>query len=216
MKRLRKETGHNIQSSIYTLGGFPVPRILKHVPSRCLADQPDIVVLQFGSSDLVVPVRRKRHARHMVSGANTVRAKPANLVCQLRWRIQSLIGDGLRLSPVTAPEIYLACMSRMVQMIAEHQAVPVVLSPFVFGAQRSDRIARHCVELLQQAVATVPTAQYVDVYSALDQFPRREMLLSDGTHLTLKGQAVTGECLFTVLNRVVRERSRTPTLGGRI
>lgn len=52
MERLRKESAHHLIPSIYTFGGFPVTRIPKHLAARCLAANPDIVVVQFASSDL--------------------------------------------------------------------------------------------------------------------------------------------------------------------
>jgi hypothetical protein len=59
---------------------------------------------------------------------------------------------------------------------------------------------------------------YVDVYSALDRHPRREMLLSDGTHLTLKGQAIVGECLAAALAEIIRAKNmqtgRSPMPGA--
>ena len=106
-----------------------------------------------------------------------------------------------------ATEALLETMDRMVRMISDIHALPVVLSPFVFGAQRSNRIARGCVPRLRQIVAAIPGAHYVDVYSVLDQYPRREILLADGTHLSLKGHAVVGECLAPVLAEIVRDQA---------
>jgi lysophospholipase L1-like esterase len=207
MERLRRETGHNLISSIYTFGGFPVTRVLKHLPSRCFATKPDIVVVQFASSDLIVPVRRKHHGSKVSSVDRKVSTAPASTAHQLRWSLRGIIGDLLRLTPVTPPEIYLDTLGRIVRAIAGHQAVPVVLSPFVFGDGRSDRLARACVPRLQQVVAAIPNARYVEVYSALDKYPRRQMLLGDGTHLSLRGQAVVGECLFTALAMIIRDKN---------
>ncbi len=202
-ERLRRETRHNIIPSIYTFGGFPVTRVLKHIPARGLAGAPDIVVVQFGSSDLVVPIRR-RHSRNGVSPVQRkVSTTPATAAHQLRWRVRGMLGDLLQLSPVTPPEIYLETMGQMVRMVAEAKMIPVVLSPFVLGDQRSDRLARDCVPRLQEIVAAIPQAHYVDVYSALDQYPRREILLSDGTHLSLKGQSVVGASLAAALSEVI-------------
>lgn len=214
-ERLRQESGHNIIPSSFTFGGFPVTRVSKHMPARCLAAAPDIVVVQFGSSDLVVPIRRRRSHNGVSPVQRKVSATPATTVHQIRWRIRGMLGDLLQLSPVTPPAIYLETMGRIVRMISEIGAIPVVLSPFVFGAQRSDRIARDCVRRLQRVVAVaaaIPSAHYVDVYSALDQYPRREILLSDGTHLTLKGQAVVGECLAAALAGVIRAKKLPPLL----
>ena len=164
------------------------------------------MVLQFGSSDLVVPVRKKRH-HQAVSEQAKVAVHPATLLHLVRWRVRGLIGDLLQLKPVTAPEIYLDTMESMVRSVAASQAIPVVLSPFVLGAQRSNRIARRCVPLLDKRVAAVPAAYYVEAYSDLDRFPRRQMLLPDGTHLSIQGQAVVAECLWPVLVRVLQEQN---------
>jgi lysophospholipase L1-like esterase len=211
-ERLRRESGQEIATSIYTLGGFPVPRAIKHLESRCLAEHPDLVVLQFGSSDLVVPVRKRLHLQ--ITAERTVCAHPATLAHLLRWRIRGLIGDLFQLQPVTAPDSYLGAMDRMIRKIAATPAIPVVVSPFVFGPQRSNRFARNCTTRLRQIVAAVPQARFVEAYAALDKFPRRQILLSDGSHLTLKGQAVVAESLHDVLARILRERPPTPVSGN--
>jgi lysophospholipase L1-like esterase len=204
-ERLRQESGQDISAAIDTLGGLPVPQALQHLPSRCLDWQPDIVVLQFGSSDLLVPVRKNRHLRQAGSPTG-VAPHRAGLVHLLKWRARGLVGDLLQLKSVTLPEIYLDTMDQMIRTVAAHSAIPVVMSPFVLGSQRSDRIARRCVARLEKVAAAVPTAYYVEAYSALDKFPRREILLKDGKHLTIQGQVVVAELLFTVLGRVLRER----------
>jgi lysophospholipase L1-like esterase len=97
-------------------------------------------------------------------------------------------------------------MEYMVRAVAANHAIPVVISPFVLGAQRSNRIARRCVSLLEKRVAAAPDACYVAAYPALDRLPRRQMLLQDGSHLSIQGQAVVAECLWPVLTRVLREQ----------
>lgn len=207
VERLRKETGHDIISSVFTMGGFPVTRIQKYLPSRCLATDPDIVVFQFASSDLIVPVTKKlpgcSSAKPRIPSASSDRA---TVVDRLRWFGQGIIGDLLRLPSKTVPDIYLETMDQMTRAVLEHGAIPVVLSPFIFGGQRSDRIARDCTQCLQRLLATIPNAHFVDAYSALDRYPRGLMLLGDGMHLTLKGQAVVGECLFASLLTISREQ----------
>ena len=207
-ERLRKATSHNLIPSIFTLGGFPVTRVPKHLSAKCLAAKPDIVVIQFASSDLIVPVRKRQPQPQVLSLARKARADSAGPLHQLKWLSQGIIGDRLRLTPVTPPEVYLETMGQIVRTISEHQAVPVVLSPFVFGGRRSDRLARDCVPRLQQVVAAIPNAHYVEVYSALDQQPRRTMLLGDGSHLTLKGQAVVGECLLASLAKIIANKNK--------
>lgn len=204
LEQLRKETAHNIISSLFTMGGFPINRIPKHLESKCLAARPDIVVLQFGTSDLVVPVRRQRRSDGSISAAHrSTSANPATQFDRLKWLSQGFLGDVFRLMPVTPPEIYLENMKLLTQTLLEHQVIPVVLSPFVFGGQRSDRITRDCAGRLQQSVAALPKAVYVDAYAALDRHPRWRMLLGDGTHLSIEGQKVVGDALFLCLKKLI-------------
>jgi lysophospholipase L1-like esterase len=60
--------------------------------------------------------------------------------------------------------------------------------------------------VLAKVVAAVPEARYLDAYSVLDKFPRREILLRDGIHLTIQGQVLVAEGLFTLLARLLREQ----------
>ena len=204
-ERLRLESPHNLSSSLFTLSEFSAPRAIQHLPTHGLAEKPDIVVLQFGSSDLRISLRRKSIPEAMAnrSGATAHSAGPAR---PLYWQLQGLIGDLLQLPSVTAPEAYLEAMNQMIRIVAAYDAVPVVMSPFVIGSPRSDRVARQCVPVLAKVVAAVPEARYLDAYSVLDKFPRREILLRDGIHLTIQGQVLVAEGLFTLLARLLREQ----------
>jgi hypothetical protein len=209
VERLQKETSLQLIPSIFTFGGFPVTRIIKHLEPRCLTDHPDIVVIQFASSDLIVPVRRNHHDNHISSAHRKVSTASPSLADRLKWFARGTIGDALQLSPVTSPEIYLKTMETIIRTIANHGVIPVVLSPFVFGGRRSDRLARRCSPHLQSVVANIPGAWFVDAYSALNQHPRHRMLLRDGSHLSLAGQQVVGECLSSVLRQAIHARTKT-------
>ncbi len=195
-ERLRKITDHKLTTSQFTFGGFPITRVPKHFQPRCLEARPDIVVLQFATSDLIVPIRKQSNHLGTVPAQRNVLANPARLRHWLKWRCRGLLADVLRLPPVTPLEVYLQTMEQLTRTLLDHQIVPVVLSPFVFGGQRSDRFARDCTRRLGHRVSSLPNAVYIDAYTALDQHPRRQMLLSDGTHLSLAGHCVIGDALF--------------------
>ena len=158
LEQLRAASVCKIKTSSYTLGGFPITRVIKHLASHCLAENPSIVVIQFATSDLVVPLRRKYHrSNHRISrAARRVSDKPANLMNRLNWLLQGLVGDGLRLKSVTPPEVYLETMREIVQILRVHQIIPVVMSPFVFGGSRSNRIAGECHLKLQEFLYNLP------------------------------------------------------------
>jgi len=205
VERLRAETPHPIVDSLFTMGGFPVTRVPKHFAARCLAAQPHIVVLQFGSTDLVVPLRRHHHHGSQTPIHGQVSPQLPDAFDRLKWAFRSVVGAALGLPSVTPPATYVATMTQLARTLAEHGVTPVVLSPFVFGSRHSDRIARDCVERLRQELAAVPAAVFVDVYAALDREPRRRMLLRDGSHLSLAAQRVVADVLFPVLKRLVEQ-----------
>ena len=211
VEQLRKKDGADLIPSIYTMGGFPVTRALKHLPARCLGAKPDIVVVQFGPSDLVVPLRRNHHRHQDAAVKRKVSLESAGVKDRLRWVVQGMVGDLLRLGPVTPLEVYLETMRQIVQTVAGQPAITVILSPFIFGGHRSDRLARVAISHLRQIVSAVPGARLVDAYAALDQHPRRRMLLKDGTHLSLAGQVVAGDCLYATLADILKAGKATPT-----
>jgi lysophospholipase L1-like esterase len=209
LERLRRESTHNIIPSIFTLGGFPITRAAKYLQPKCLTAQPDLVVLQFATCDLIVPTRRKSNPQGgwVSSSQRKTSVNLPNLLDWLRWYLQGLVGDVLRLSPITPPEVYVETMNQLARMVLDHQVVPVVLSPFVFGARRADRFAREVNGQLQRLLATLPNAVYVDAYSALNRYPRWRMLLHDGWHLSLEGHRVVAETLFTGLKNIVENQA---------
>lgn len=206
IERLRKQTEINLIPSLFTMGGFPITRVPKHLKPRCLDAQPHIVLLQFGSSDLIVPLRRRNHRVSSLPVHRNVSTNLPVLVDRLKWNCQSLIGDGLRLEPVTPPNIYLETLNLLARTLVEHRVIPVVLSPFVFGGRRSDRIARDSSGRLQQLLNPIPTAVFVDAYAALDKHPHWRMLLSDGSHLSLEGHQVVAGALFPCLKKLIQTR----------
>lgn len=141
-------------------------RVPKHLEPRCLDARPDIVVLQFATSDPIVPIRKERGS---IPKQRKVLAHPAKLRHWLRWRCRGLLVDALRLPPVTPVDVYLQTMEQLARTLVENQIVPIVLSPFVFGGQRSNSFARDCTRQLGQMVNSLPNAVYVDAYSALDK-----------------------------------------------
>jgi lysophospholipase L1-like esterase len=138
-----------------------------------------------------------------------VTTRPANTRDLWRWRLQGLIGDLRQLTPVTPVETYLQTLQQIISSLREHNITPVVISPFVFGGWRSDRIARSAAGQLRQLLASKPDIFYVDAYAALDRHPRRKMLLHDGTHLTLAGQQVVANALLPALKQAVDHRHNT-------
>ena len=202
LQELQPATPHPLLPLVYTFGGFPVTRVPRHLRARCLDEHPDIVVLQFASSDLVVPVRHQPGSSRPVH--HEVRPQPPRFLDRAQWQIQGLIGDVLQSPPVTPLAAYLETMENLVHTLREQRIVPVVMSPFIFGAGRSDRLARRAAEELPVRLAAQPGTVYVDAYAELARRPRREMLLRDGAHLSLAGQRVVAGVLVPALKTALQ------------
>jgi lysophospholipase L1-like esterase len=196
-----------VVSSLYTLGGFPITHVPKHLARHCLDAKPDVVVIQFASSDLVVPLglRRKLRGRKRKATVDPVVVESPTLRNQLIWYLQGLVGDKLQLKSVTAPEVYITTMLQIIQTFLDHHIIPVVMSPFVFGSRRSDRFAQECSVVLHQAMTTLPQAAFVDAYSVLNRHPRHKTLLADGTHLSLFGHQVVADALLPSLKSTLQK-----------
>lgn len=209
LEHLREESTCQITSSSYTLGGFPITRVPAHLTPRCLNAKPSIVVIQFASSDLIVPLRRKRTIQ--MSGSHSaprkVSSEPPRLMNRLIWQVQGLVGDGLQLKPITPPPVYLETMGQITRTFLDHGVTPVVLSPFVFGGRRSNRFAHECSLGLQESLGNSPQTVFVDAYAALARHPRHRTLLSDGTHLSLLGHRIVASALYTHLKSLVERLS---------
>jgi lysophospholipase L1-like esterase len=205
LEELRGATTYQITTSSNTLGGFPITRVLKHLHFHGLAEDPNIMVIQFATSDLIVPIRRKRHREPSDNSAKrrALLNNSPKLFNRLIWQLQGLTGEGLQLQPVTPPPVYLKTMREITQAILDHQVIPVVMSPFVFGGSRSDRFASECNTKLKQIFAEMPKVIYVDAYTALAMHPRHRMLLADGTHLSLLGHRTVAKVLLPHLNSAV-------------
>ena len=206
LEQLREASPCQITTSCYTLGGFPITRVPSHLACRCLSANPNIVVVQFASSDLIVPLRRKRGCQNNGSHAapRKVSSESPSLMDRLIWQVQGLVGDGLRLKPMTPPAVYLETMGEITQTFLAHGITPVVMSPFVFGGRRSNRFAGECNVTMKRSLAELPEAVYVDAYSTLARHPLHQTLLADGTHLSLLGHQIVATTLFAHVKSLVK------------
>jgi hypothetical protein len=201
-----------------TFGGFPVTRAIKYLAKYCIDPRPDAVVVQFASSDLVVLVRRRRTSISSASGLSVSNSVNADIKSSMRrkpsildwchWQLKGLIGDLLGLPSITPLETYLYTMQLIVAESLKNGIMPIILSPFVFGGRRSDRIALAANLRLRAIVEKMPGAIYVDAYSALNAHSRRKMLLNDGMHLSLEGHRVVSDVLTASLKKAICARKR--------
>lgn len=207
MHQLHRDHGKQAWVEVVTMGGFPAQRAQKHLRKKVLALRPDVVVLQFGSTDASAPLRRSGWVRLWVKKpvhGDKVSPSSATWKHALKWRIWGVASSLLRVKPVAPLEEYLAAMNNMVKACLAAGSAVVVVSPFVMGSGHSNRLARRYSRALGEIFSRLPNCHFLDAYSVLQPLPRRQILLSDGFHLSARGHELVGDRLGEILLRVIR------------
>ena len=212
IQHLRERGKFDVDLEIVSMAGFPADRVQKHLANEVLAHQPDVVVLQFGSTDAVTALRRgfgvrwffKKDGRFNRGSPEEGPPQPPGPLDLIRWHLRSLASEILLVPPRTPLDNYLTAMLNMVDECRDAGSTVVVLSPFVMGGGRSNRLARRYTRALEQQLSRVPGAYFLDAHSLLSQERRSEMLLRDGFHLSPRAHQILGVALGQLLEEVLQ------------
>ena len=193
---VEKNSSLPVQTSTFNLGGFPAPRAEKYLKEKVLGFSPNYVVIQFGSTDAVCPIRPKRpSADHASPSQATAIVSFPSMFTIVRWQIQSLVAHVWEPEPVTSLQSYVAAIKGMVNECIAAHATPIVLSPFVFGSRYSTRNATNYTDALRHLFLKMNQVVFIDCVQLLSSFPRAKVLLRDGMHLSRVGQGLVGEAI---------------------
>ena len=206
---VEKRLSRPVQSTIVSLGGFPAPRAEKYLKTKVFDFGPRYIVIQFGATDALCPIRAgsrptdrgtelstDRNSKSSAAlGAASYHGQPASVLSSLRWQIASLIGRLRKIEPVTPLSSYIAAIERMVGDCRSAGITPVVLSPFVYGSRYTMRRAIPYVDALHELQSRAQDMIFVDCATLLANFPKRMILQNDGFHLSRAGQKLVGEAI---------------------
>jgi lysophospholipase L1-like esterase len=211
VQNLDQTGGFQVTFDVVAMGGFPVDRAQKHLAKKVLSHQPDIVVLQFGSTDASAPLRnnfvsrRKSHSGSHSSEKVSPQSPAAGDAW--KWKLRSFVSELLLVPPLTPLKFYQAAVLGMVEECLAAGSKVVVVSPFVMGSGRSDRFARRYTRALKANLPDAPEVRFLDAYALLSPLPRRQMLLKDGFHLSAKAHQKLG----VALARLIAETALNPS-----
>jgi hypothetical protein len=208
-RRVEKVLSRPVQTNIVSLGGFHAPRAVKYLRAKALKFNPHYVVLQFGATDAQCPVRNKNRptqwlggGKHSIGGSSgvvsevvSIHGKSTNAFSHLRWGLITLIGYLRRLKPITPLPEYISAIERMVRECQSAGVTAVVLSPFVYGSQYTMRYAKAYTKALHQLRSVIPTMVLIDGVELLRKFPKSQVLMHDGFHLSQVGHQIVGEAI---------------------
>ena len=191
---VEKELSRPIEPKVLSLEGFPAPRAEKYLKSRVFPFNPDYIVIQFGSTDAVRPIRAKPRSTGAVSKGRTVYHSP-NAFTIARRHIQSLIGFVWKTAPITSLSSYVTAIEHMVNDSISAEITPVVLSPFIFGSLHSFKNAADYTNALRDLNSRVNRMIFIDCIRLLSKAHKSKILLNDGFHLSRLGHDLIGEAI---------------------
>jgi lysophospholipase L1-like esterase len=225
LQLLQEHTGYAIEGKVVSLGGFPAHKAASHV-KRALDPLPQYVVVQLGSTDIMVSVKHTLRKRLGLARKKEQRVPPQESgvpVCGdeepmtlyrtvamqklLDW-VRQATCTLLRIQPMHGDEhVYLPAMEKVIVQIKQAGAVPVILAPFPFGDVVSHAWSGRFASLLRDLVRR-HDAIFVDTYQGLAPYPWPELLLADGLHLSRLGhQKVAAMLLSAILAHLPQEAS---------
>lgn len=211
-KRIEATLKRSIESRITSLGSFPASRAEKHLKRRALDFKPDYVVIQFGATDAQCPIRRQSSRSSNSAGNAREAFHAATALTVARWEIASLINFLLKTQARTPLSAYIEAIGRMADDCILDGATPIVLSPFVFGSRYSTRNAVLFTKALHELQSQKQPMILVNCVRLLSNFPRLEVLLSDGFHLSRMAHNLVGEAVGDIIAAdVVRTHRSSPS-----
>lgn len=206
ISHLKQTQLRDIQTSVVSLPSFGAPRAKKHIRHKLLTAQPDIIVIQFGSTDAAVPIRK--HLGRIGGKATKNTDTSITLMDVFKWRLKTAISTLLRLRPVTSEADYIRAMTGMVARSLSMQVTPIVLSPFPFGSGRSDHFSRAYSDRLKSEIQAIEGAYFVDAYAELSKYPKSKTLCQDGFHISKFSHELIGNRLAAKMEKIASKNNR--------
>jgi len=201
---VRDHGGYNVDLDTVIMTKYSACRAQHHLFEKVLTSHPDIVVLQFGSTDAGAPLRRGIGVRWIASKTGIF--KPVRVSNHspefkhlVKWWLWGLASDVLQVKPRSSLNDFLAANENMVEQCLTAGSAIVVLSPLVMGFSRSNRFARIYSEALGERLAGRPGCYFVNAHAVLSRVSNRHVMLFDGFHLSACGHKLLSKALGDVL-----------------
>lgn len=205
---LQTNYGADVTAETISLGGFPAPRAAKHLQKKVLDLNPDIVVLQFGSTDTAVPIRK--HIGRIGGSATKNTGRDITWIDSVKWLGRSIVAEIFRVPPVTQQAAYVDAILSMARDIRERGAIAVVISPFVFGSSRGNRFARKYSDALEKLLSREAGIHFLNAHRDLSKFSKSRTLLQDGFHISKEAHKAIG----VKLGHFLADVSKLTSKGG--
>lgn len=216
LKKYLDLTNDNLESVI-SLEGFPINRAKKYVNTRVLRLNPDLVIVQFGSTDINVKLKDgiNKILKKEIFNIDKLQPRKTTLthlqltskqkvLRKLKYPLKFLLFSVLNIKPRTPREIYVSSMEEIITNLIANNIKPVILSPFIQLDPYTNFIGRKYakdIKILQSKYDFI----YVDCISELNKHNIEDVLLSDGFHLSVKGHKIISDAIWEELKLYINK-----------
>lgn len=207
LKRLGDAIQLPIESQVFSFGGFPVERASRFL-HRVAKYEPQMVVLQFGSTDLTISLKNhllpkmfRRVPLSSGSSSNSGKCRPhgayrSTPMSRFQERIKFQLCRTLNVKPEFGDtQTFMLSIDRICSSLRASSIEPVVLAPFPHGDRTSNLWARKFSNALDDYTRSRQIL-FVDAHAELGKVPKETLLLSDKLHLSEQGHRILGELLL--------------------
>jgi lysophospholipase L1-like esterase len=196
----------SIDSTVVSLGGFPAIRAVKYLKKKVCALDPDIVIIQFGSTDASVSIRK--NIKKMRVSPELVSQRELCWKELFKHKLKSIISEVLCLSPVTNKPEYINAIKDMIRVLRENGTIVVVLSPFHFASSISNRYAKAYRDALKLEIEFLDGVYFLNAHKDLSSYSKLRTLCKNGTHLSRFGHKIIGNELANLINSICSSTDR--------
>jgi lysophospholipase L1-like esterase len=209
------ETDAKIELRVFGITACPVTKAAEQLEEQALVHRPDIVVLQFGQTDAKIRLRRlwnETFGRTRFSSRPPVLAseKPMTARDRVKLFVQAFGGLIVGAKPLTLRADYRQSTAAVVEAVVATGAYAIVLTPFVFYNFLADAWARCYSYDLEADFAGRTDVRVINVWNLLAEYPRANMLLHDGIHLSRPAHEALAKSLQACLVEWIQSHAPAP------
>lgn len=212
INRMRSELKIEIDTEVISFGGFPLNRAKKYFESKVLRTNPDVIIMQFASADTNVQLRthiaRISPVLKKLDNNKSIISDTTTDLQQFIWHPKKYVLYVLkyilcRLSRVEPVHMSIDDIRNSVEEIAkkciDNNIKLILLSHFVQADMAQNYWSkRYATEI--QSIASKYNMIFIDCHQTLSRFKKKDILLSDGFHLSKKGHQVVMQAIYSRLN----------------
>lgn len=202
-----KLSDYNVEfSKVISLGGFPIDRAKKHLNKKVISLNPDWVIIQFGTTDVSIDVKKSLSKIFNIDTTSTISdsSRAAELINQplqhnffiyfLKYFFKNLLIKFFKIKPITPMDIYISSIEDIIDTLNKNNINVIILAPFIqldnFANIRINQYIEKVNELKEKY-----NFHFLNCNTELKKYKKMDIFLCDGFHLTAKGHLIVANQL---------------------